>query len=102
MAPSSAASCQPPLGERREAAVEAHLAHRAGVEEARQRLGLARVGGDVEVERVEVAQLAELDHAGEFGIVGGVGESSGIIRPSGRARARGGRPKFLEFRPCAE
>ena len=101
VAPRSASSCQPPLasGVRRP---WKRILRSARASRRRASASASRaVGGDVEVEGVEVAELAELDHAGEFGIVGGVGGKLGHHPSSGRG-ARGERPKFLEFRPCAE
>ena len=65
------------LGERREPPGEAELSHRRRVEEPGERGRLLGGRGDVEVEAVEGAEVADLDHAGELGIVGGAGDELG-------------------------
>ena len=65
LAPSSASSCQPPPAAGR-AAGEAQLAHRPGAEEPRRARPPPPGRGDVEVEAVEVAEVAELDQRGRI------------------------------------
>ena len=55
------------------------------------------VGRDVEVERVEVAELPQLDHAGELGIVGGVGDELGHRSSLGAGAACGAGPSSLNL-----
>ena len=76
--------------QRRQPAGEAELADRRDVEELRERARLGLGRGDVEGEGVEVADLAELDHAGEFGIVGRVGDELGHHASFGPAPCRAG------------
>ena len=102
VAPSRPSSCQPPRGSGVSRPAKRSL-RTACAPSSRASAGIsAAVGAMSKPNVVEVADLPELDHAGEFGIVGRVGVELGHFS----SLEAGGSvllwPKFLEFRPCRE